>query len=251
MQHQSLPVMFSPSSFVAFVIVLICFGCSTGNKKAEQTPKDDVVRTYDRNKKLKSEVQMKDGKRHGLAKTYYPNGKLNLELPYVEDEREGTSKKYYETGLLFQETDYHDDQIHGVQKKYDASGLISEARYEFERPCKGLIEYSKGVKRSDYPAIVIRPVDRIQIDGSYTIEVSVTYGASKAQFYLGELTSSGCLHNGLFPLPAGKTRTSAYQRYILHPGQFLMEELNIIAEVTTRSGNTYLTERKFPFSIEN
>jgi len=237
-------------SFVATCALSLVVACSTGTKKKEQQVKDNIARTYDREKRLKSEVPMKDGKRHGLAKMYYTNGKVNLELPYVDDKREGTSKKYYETGALFQETDYHDDQIHGTQKKYDAGGLASEVRYEYGSPCKGLIEYNTGVKRTDYPVIQLRPVDRIGTDGSYTIELSLTYGASKAKFYLGELTSTGCMHSGLVPLP-GKTAASAYYRQTLYPGQFVMEELNFVAEVTTRSGNTYLTEKKFNLSIEN
>jgi hypothetical protein len=236
------------------VVGLILFGvlgCSSGGKKKDDKPKDNIVRTYDREKRLKSEVPMKDGKRHGLAKTYYPNGKVSLELPYVDDRREGRSKRYYESGLMFQETDYLDDQIHGTQKKYDAAGLIAESRFEFGMPCTGLKEYASGQLRSGYPTIVIRPVDRIQVDGTYTLELSLTDGGSKAIFYLGELTSSGCLHNGLVPLPKGRSATSAYRQFVLHPGQFLMEELNIIAEVTTRKGNTYITQKKFPLAIEN
>lgn len=236
---------------VAVVLaLLVVAGCSSGGKKKEK-PKDNVARVYDRNNRLKSEIPMKDGKRHGLAKMYYTNGKVNLELPYVEDQREGTSKKYYESGLLFQETDYHDDRVHGVQKKYDVTGLISEARYEMGSPCTGLTEYSNGKKRASYPSIVIRPVDRLRVDGTYILELSLTDGASKAKFYLGELTASGCMHHGLIPLPTGATSTSAYQQYNLQPGQFLMDELNIIAEITTRMGNTYLAQKKFPLSIEN
>ncbi|MBL7852441.1 MAG: toxin-antitoxin system YwqK family antitoxin [Cyclobacteriaceae bacterium] len=235
----------------AGLVLFGSFGCSSGGKKKDDKPKDNIVRTYDREKRLKSEVPMKDGKRHGLARMYYPSGKVNLELPYVEDQREGTSKKYYESGLLFQETDYHDDQVHGIQKKYDVTGLISESRFEFGMPCMGLKEYAGGKERSSYPSIVIRPVDRLQVDGTYTLELSLTEGGSKATFYLGQLTSSGCLHSGLVRLPKGRSATSAYQQFALHPGQFIMEELNIIADVTTRKGNNYITQRKFPLAIEN
>lgn len=231
----------------------VAIGCSVGNKeeKDKQKPKDNIARTYDRDKRLKNEVPMKDGKRHGIAKTYYPNGTVSLELPYVDDEREGISKRYYESGLLFQETEYHDDQMHGVQKKYDATGLTSEGRYEFGVPCTGLKEYSGGKARTNFPSIVVKPIDRIQVDGTYTLELSLTDGVSKATFYLGELTSTGCLHAALIPLPKGKTSSSAIRKYILRPGQFMMEELNIIAEVTTRKGNAYITQRKYPVAIEN
>jgi MORN repeat variant len=237
------------NGFLLFLFVVS--GCAPDDKKKDSMPKDNVVRSFDREKRLKSEIPMNDGKRHGLAKMYYTSGKVNLEMPYVEDQREGTSKKYYESGLLFQETDYHEDQIHGMQKKYDATGLTSEARFELGMPCTGLKEYAQGKMRAVYPSIVIRPVDRIQVDGSYTLQLSLTEGASKAKFYLGELTASGCMHRGLIPLPAGEKRSTAFQTYMLQPGQFLMEELNIIAEVTTRMGNTYITQRKFPLAIEN
>jgi len=238
-------------STVVMIFLVIFLGCSDSGKKTAEKPKDNVVRSYDKNKRLVSEVPMKDGKRHGLARTYYTNGKVNLEMPYVEDSREGTSKKYYESGLLYQETEYKEDQIHGKQRKYDVSGLIAEARFEFGHPCIGLDEYSNGKKRPGYPSIIIRPVDRLQVDGTYTLELSLTDGASTAKFYLGSLTDSGCLHGGLVPLPAGKNSISAYQRFALHPGQFLMEELNFVAEATTRMGNKFVAQKKFNLSIEN
>jgi len=235
---------------IGLALLLIAVACSDAKKKVEK-PKDNIARSYDKNKRLLSEVPMKDGKRHGLAKTYYTNGKVNLEMPYVEDQRQGTSKKYYESGLVYQETDYKDDQMHGTQKKYDVTGLIAEARYEFGHPCIGLVEYANGKKRPGYPSIIIRPIDRIRADGTYTIELSLTDGGSKATFYVGELTASNCMFGGLVPLPSGKTATSGYLRYTLEPRQFIMEELNFVAEVTTRMGNTYITQKKFPLSIEN
>lgn len=234
------------------MVSLVLGGCelSIGTKKT-QKKKDNIARTYSRDKKLVSEVPMKDKMRHGVAKTYYTNGKVKLELPYVDDKREGTSRRYYESGLLYQETDYKDDQIHGVQKKYEEAGLMSEARYEDGKPCQGLVEYSDGKKRTNFPSIVIKVVDRIQTDGTYTLLLSVTEGALNAKFYVGELTKSGCLHYGLIPLPKGEKRNTGVIFYSLSPGQFYMEELNIIAEVETRKGNTWITQKTFPLSIEN
>lgn len=227
-------------------------GCElSSGKKKKQDKADNVVRTYDKQKQLVSEVPIKDKKRHGLAKTYYANGKLNVEMPYVEDQREGTSKKYYESGLLYQETDYKDDQTHGVQRKYEEKGLMSEARYEEGNPCTGLVEYNNGKERTDYPTLVIRPIDRIQLDGTYTILLSVTEGAASVKYYEGQLTKSGCMHFGLIPLPSGDKKSTGMLQFQLRPGQFLMQELNFIAAVTTRKGNTYLTQKTFPLSIEN
>jgi hypothetical protein len=235
-----------------FIASLLLTGCDIGKREKKKEPiKDHILRTYSKDKKLVSEIPMKDKKRHGLAKTYYANGKVNLEIEYVEDRKEGKSRRYYETGLLFQETDYKNNQIHGVQKKFGSDGLQSEARYEFGNPCTGLEEYSRGKKRTSYPGIVIRAVDRIQIDGSYTLKLSLTDGASRTRFYLGALTQSGCLHNALLPIPAGSGPNTAEHKYVLNPGEFYMEELNFIAEVTTRAGNVYLTQKKFPLSIEN
>ena len=235
----------------SLITALLLTGCDIGKREKKEPIKDHVLRTYSKDKKLVSEIPMKDKKRHGVAKTYYPNGQVNLEIEYVEDRKQGKSRRYYETGLLFQETDYKNNLTHGAQKKFMADGLQSEARYEFGKPCTGLIEYSKGKKRTSYPGIVIRVVDRIQIDGSYTLRLSMTDGASRTKFYLGELAQSGCLHNALMPIPSGSGPNTAEHKYVLSPGDFYMQELNFIAEVTTRSANTYLTQKTFHLAIEN
>lgn len=239
--------------YIGIAGLLVVSSCDLiSGKKKEKPPQDNVVRTYNKQKQLISEVPMKDKKRHGLAKTYFSNGKVSLELPYVEDKREGISRRYYETGLLFQETDYKNDQMHGTQKKYDASGLISEARYEFGEPCIGLMEYTKGVKRTDYPTLIIRTTDLIRENGTYSLELSVTEGAKRVIYYEGKLTATGCLgDNSLQRVPSGSKKNTGVLKIYLLPGQFLMKELNFIAAVTTMKGNTYLTQKKFNLAIDN
>lgn len=228
-------------------------GCDGNTKKAKATEgSDNVARSYTKDKKLISELLMKDGKRHGTGKTYYRNGKVNLEMEYVEDKRVGKSRRFHESGLLYQETDYVNDQMHGKQKKFGFDGeVVSEATYEFNEPCVGLAEFIDGRKRSEYPTIKVQIIDNIELDGSYILRLSVTEGASTVTFYGGKLTASGCLHSALIPIAKGKLRNTAELRYDLFPGQFYMQELNFIAAITTRSGNTYLTQKTFPLSIEN
>jgi hypothetical protein len=238
--------------FVLVLAILVMGSCNVPEKKnATEQKKDNVLRSYDKSKRLVSEIPVKDGKRHGLAKTYYKTGKVNMEMNYMEDKREGLSKRYYETGLLFQETQYHDDQIHGFQKKYDAKGLISEARFEHGKPCTGLKEFFSGKQRTDYPVIQISVSDRIQIDGTYTLFLSVTEGASKVEFYVGELTKGGCVSMGMIPLAIGPSKNTGKMKYTLSPGQFIMDDLKFVAVITTRSGNTWLASKTFPLSIEN
>ncbi|MDZ4716041.1 MAG: hypothetical protein SH819_11280 [Cytophagales bacterium] len=233
-------------------LIGIMSGCGLGSGKKKPAPDSNVARTYTKDKKLVSEMEMQDGKRHGVGKTYYRNGVVNLEMTYVDDKREGKSRRFYETGLLFQETDYVNDRVHGIQKKFGIGGVVlSEARYEYDEPCTGLVEFNDGKRRSSFPSIVIRVIDKLQSSGTYILRLSVTEGASTVIFYKGNLTPSGCLHQGLMGLPKGPARNSAEMRYDLSPGQFYMEEVNFIAAVTTRSGNTYVTQKTFPLSIKN
>lgn len=239
------------------LLAIIFFSCTPPKKKGEKkadNKKTNVVRNHHENGKIRAELVYKDGKRNGLSKSYDRDGKIILELPYVNDKREGLSKKYYAGGKrIAQTTEYKDDKMHGMQIKYRANGnLMSEARYENNFACLGLKEYllDKTLKKQ-YPKINITPIDRLDAQGVYTLEISMSEKVKSVKYYSGKLNASGCLEDNLFYILQDQSKKTSQLKYHLPPGGFIMEEVNIIAVVETLLGNTYVTQRIYNLAIDN
>lgn len=242
---------------VIILLTVICCSClfeskKSGKKKAN--PKEDVQVSKYSNGKKKAEVPYKDGKRNGVSKSFDLAGNISLELPYVNDKREGRSKKYYEGGKqVFQTTEYKDDKMHGMQIKYRQNGsLMSEARFENGFPCTGLKQYLlDNTLKSKYPKIIVTPIDMLETQGTYVLEITMSEKVRAVKYYAGKLSPSGCLNDDLFYIMQDERRKTGLQKYNLPPGGFVMEELNIIAAVETLQGNTYIAQRKYNLAIDN
>lgn len=242
------------------LILLLAISCAP--KKAEiKSPENVVVnadgsktlRTFHKNNKLKTEITYRDSVRNGIARTYDEEGNVTMEINYVKDKREGKVTRFYPGGFIHQVTEYVNDVMHGSRVKYRSNGnLISEARYENDYPCLGLKEYKDDKSpRKKYPQLVIKEFDHIAASGEYTLEVSMTDNVKRVKFYTGKLTPSGCLSmtNNSVPLDGG--RRVGVIRYRLLPGDFVMDELNIVAVVETLNDNSYVCQKTFNVSIKN
>jgi antitoxin component YwqK of YwqJK toxin-antitoxin module len=246
---------------VLVLLIIACLGCTPSTSKKNENKEDSndgtkVIKTTYSNGKPKAEVSYKDGKRNGLSKSFDKEGKISLELPYLNNKREGKSKKYYEGGhQLYQTTEYKDDLIHGMQIKYRENGdVLSEAQYEKNFPCLNLKEFYKDntlKKEKDYPKIIVTPIDRLDSQGVYILEISMSEKVRKVKYYTGKLTSTGCISNDLYSILLNEKNKTGKLSYNLGPGGFMMEELNIIAVVETSYGNSYITQRKYNLAIDN
>jgi MORN repeat variant len=243
--------------FLLVLIFLFAMSCETKKKDVKSKKKADTTdglkKYYSTDGKLKTELTILKGKRNGIARTYYKNGKVSLEMNYKTGKRDGLSKRYYEDGTLYQETNYKDDKIDGIRKKYREDGKpMAIARYENDHPCSGLREFLlKGGEKDNFPSIVISPEDRLKREGVYIINLSLSDKSRRVKFYIGNLSSSGCLTEKLISVMMDKSTGTGKIPYTLPPGAFMMEELNFVAELETMSGNTFITQKKFYVSIEN
>ncbi len=96
-----------------------------------------IKKTY-KNGTVRSEKNVVNGKREGIAKTYYKSGKLKTEVTYKNDKKEGLEKGYYENGKLKFEKMYKHSVLHGQSKTYYKSGkLESDFTFEDGLPVKG------------------------------------------------------------------------------------------------------------------
>jgi len=100
------------------------------------------VKKYD-NGKVKSKVNIKNGKRNGLAKGFYKDGALKYETHFKNDKREGLSKAYFKTGKIKSEQNFKGGLLNGISKKYHKNGkLKSEFTFKDDFPLSGTA-YSK------------------------------------------------------------------------------------------------------------
>lgn len=237
------------------LILLIGLGCEAPKSDLKKTSgkKNGLVKSYSKDGKLLSEINYKDGVRDGIGKSYYKNGNIQFLIPYAMGKRQGVVKRYYESGKIYQETEFSDDRKTGIQKTYKENGkLRSEARLENGEPCTGLKEYLlDGTVKKKYPAIVSKVVDKVGISGEYYVYLSLSDGSGRVKFYRGELSKTGCLTNRLVPLPFNSKSKQGELKYTIPVGGFLMEEVNIVAEVSTLAGNSYLITKRLNVAIDN
>lgn len=247
---------------VLFTISILLFSCdriskfldAEANKTKDPTSESTKNFTglreqHHRNGNLRSAINYKDGKKHGVARNYYDNGKVKLELNYENGMRSGKSLYYYENGDLYRESYYKNDKLDGIRKVYKNKKLKSEVSYLEGEPGKGLKEYllNRNLK-TKYPRINVRTIDRRLADGTYILDIHFTDSHPKDAFYFGKLKQGKYIHSGLENIPSSK----GHGKYtiVIPPGAFIMKTLNIVGVHNTKQGNPYVTTRTYNLSIE-
>lgn len=238
------------------ILSLVCMmNCNSKKRNVDDDPdkKDGVIKTYRKDGKLFSEITMKDGKRNGVSRNFYGNEKVSLEIFYKDDKKDGLFKQYYEDGTLSKEAEYKQDKLDGISKKYRKDGTLAwQARFYQDNPCSELTEYYlNGTKKTDYPSIVITPIDDLRERGDYDLTISMSDKTNTVTFYEGTISPAGCFDpldaRKIYPQEKGVARLN----YHLTPGGFLMKELKIVAVVKTNQSNSYITTRSYNLAINN
>jgi hypothetical protein len=235
--------------------LLSCSDTQSSSNKKDRKGKvtDGVIKTHYANGKLKAEIPVKNGKRHGLVVQYFGSGKKHVEMNYVDGKHNGLTKRYYENGNLYEETEYRDGVMDGTRKKYRQDGRLStEATFFKGQPCAGLKEYlTDGKLKKGYPTIVIEPIDMMIKEGRYTLRFRMSDRSTNVTFYRGKLTDN-CMTEMLEYEKIHETsRGVAEFDYNLPAGFFVMEEFPVIAKVKTALGNYYITTKTHNVAIEN
>lgn len=197
------------------------------------------------------EANYRDSVAHGLSKQYFKNGQVFEEAVYVNGKIHGIKRTYYEDGKLSSETPYDSGRVHGVKKKFRKDGTVAyEAPFHYDKPCVGLKEfYLSGNPVKNYPTIVVKQVNRLLKDDLYVVELSLSNNNTRVQFYEGRLSEGKYIGNDVRTIHTVDGIGKIY--YSLPPGAYVMESLNIIAEVKTDLGNDYITQRSYNLAAEN
>lgn len=74
---------------------------------------------------VKSQIEIVDGKPHGIYKYFYKSGKLAIQGKNSNGEKNGLEQVYYENGILKQSCEWKGNMRNGYLKKYNENGILS------------------------------------------------------------------------------------------------------------------------------
>jgi antitoxin component YwqK of YwqJK toxin-antitoxin module len=261
-------------SFFAFLP-----GCSVRDNEPEAEalpPGIRVIKEYYPDGRLKSEIQAKgklrqgttkdyrkDGtleslitfdnnRKHGLAVSFYPDGKtIKTKMNYVNGYKQGVATWYYPDGKVYRETPYVNGRINGIRKTYYDSGVLqSETPYQNGQPGMGLKEYNQDGNLKSYQAkILIREIDRISLDKTFTLIISLSNQSRSVKFYEGKLTDGAFWNDQLAPIPT-ENGVGRLQFHI-SKGTFKMETLNIVAKDRSSLDHDHILQKEYNLAVEN
>ena len=111
----------------------------------------EVIVEYFSNGDTRSEIQMKDGKKHGLHTTWWPNGYKRQILSYKNGLLHGHCSEFYSTGRRGREYAYKNNRKSGLAATWDDKGRkIKQSMYKDNMLHGKTIDYYlNGYKRSE------------------------------------------------------------------------------------------------------
>ena len=214
--------------------------------------RDGISRDYRSDGTLENEISYAKNRKHGPAKSYYSDGKtLKNEIPYTNGYRQGMAKWYYQSGALYRETPYSGDMIEGTRRTYYENGRLQAGLpYLKSQPGVGLKEYTQDGKLKEYSGrIRVTEEDRISMEGSFTLILSITDGTKNVEFYTGKLTEGKYWNEELKAVPTENGTGKIF--YHIPRGSFKMETLNLVAKTKTSLGHTRILQEEYHLAVEN
>jgi antitoxin component YwqK of YwqJK toxin-antitoxin module len=258
---------------------ILAVSCSGGKKEDTTASLPDgirVVKEYYKNGRLKSETQAmgklrhgesreyrKDGtlenliiyennRKHGPARNYYADGKtVKTEIQYVNGFKNGQAKWYYPDGKIYRITPYENGKIHGIRTTfYENGNKQAEIPYKSGQPGIGLKEYnSDGTPRNSNVKIIFSEQDRISMDNSFRLSISLSSGNRSAEFYRGKLTEGKYWNVELSAIPT--ENGVGVMEFYIPKGTFKMETINIVAREKTSLNNYRILQGEYHLALEN
>lgn len=234
-----------------FIITLFAVGCTKEEQQKSRGKLQGLHKFYFPDGSLYLEINYKDSIPHGLSKRYFKSGQLLEEAEYREGIQHGITKTYYENGTLSSITPYDSGRIHGIKKKYRKDGSPAyEAPFHHDKPCVGLIElFLSGRPVDNYPKIIVTEKNDLLRSGMFTLEFSLSDKSTRVEYFKGQLTDGKYIGSQAKEIYVSNGVGKLF--YVVPPGGFEMERMNIIAKVKTDLGNYYITQVTHNLAIEN
>jgi antitoxin component YwqK of YwqJK toxin-antitoxin module len=267
-------------SFLTLALALLIGACTGGDKPEQKAEPSDpnirVVKEFYPNGRLKSSTEAlgklrhgesreyrKDGtleilityrnnRKHGPAKNYYPDGKtVKTELTYDNGYKQGESRWYYPDGSLYRSTPYVRGEIQGIRRVYYENGqLMAEIPYKDSQPGTGLKEYQSDGSPVNFDSkIVFQEVDRISLDNTFELIISLSDGYRNVEYFAGHLTEGKYWNERLSPIET--ENGVGTMNFFVSKGSFKMETINVIARIRTERKHFRIIQREYHLALEN
>lgn len=243
------------SQFIFAILLIIINSCQFLPKKSKEPEKDNdgtrIIRSYyEKSGSLKSEITVKDNKKHGPAKKFYPTGELHTLVYYNNGIKEGETIWYYKTGQAYRVTPYESGKMHGIRKKYYKNGKIqAEIPYNNGELIEGTKEYKQnGELINTNTHIVFETIDLLKYEDKFILKMNLSKKKQKVKFFEEKTSTTGT--KMLVPIKTNLSGTAKLEFYLL-PGHFKMAILKIYVKYDTKLGNPVLKSRSYNLAIEN
>lgn len=267
-------------AILVFAAFALAVSCSPEGKKTEtEQPKDPnirVVKEHYPDGKLKSSTEAlgklrhgeskeyrKDGtleslityqnnRKHGPSRSYYNDGKtVKTEILYADGFKHGEAKWFYPDGEIYRITPYEKGKIEGIRKTFYEGGTAqAEIPYSGGQPGTGLVEYNPdGSQKSMRSTIIFSEQDRLGLDGTFVLSISMSDGRKKVEYFQGKLTTDRYWNEELKPVPS--ENGTARLEYYVAKGNFTMETLNFVARIKTGLDNYHIVQKEYHLALEN
>jgi hypothetical protein len=211
-----------------------------------------ISKEYRKDGSLENLITYENNRKHGPAKNYYSDGKtIKTEINYRNGYKQGEARWYYPDGGIYRLTPYLNGKIHGNRLVYyDNGNLQAEIPYFNGQPGVGLKEYNlNGSLKEPNSHIVFREQDRIRVDNTFMLLISLSDGDQNVSFYSGELTDSRFWNEMLSPIPTENGMGT--MKFHVSRGTFKMESINVVARIKTSLDNYHFLQRKYHLAVEN
>lgn len=236
------------SLFLLCLILLVSCDRNDAHKgkdsraQQEKVVLNGLVKYYDVQNRLSSEVTYKDGMRHGITRIYYASGSISDEIMYQWGEKTGFAKKFHKNGRIYSLTPYVDGVKHGIQKKYYSNGALwAETPYSHGQPGIGLVEYDRfGDARTIFPRIEIQQFNR---RGKISLNFFLSNHSKNVLFYHSDLVEEKYLPQKISRL-VSEGGVGKMEIPVKH-GVVLDTLLSIVAKYRTLDHNIYITRRYY------
>ncbi len=266
-------------SLKILIPILLLMSCSPGKPEQKTEKKDPNIRVVEEhysNGELKSSTealgQLRHGeskefrsdgtlenlityennRKHGPARNYYPDGKtIKTEIMFVNGYKHGVAHWFYPNGKIYRITPYLNGKIFGIREVYYEDGkLQAEIPYLDSQVGMGLKEYNtNGTLREFKSKIVFRETDRISLDNSFKLSISLSDGYKDVEFFSGKLSDGQYWNDQLSPI---NTKNGiGLMEFHVSKGTFKMETINIIARAKTKLNNYHIIQREYHLALEN
>lgn len=207
---------------------------------------------YRKDGTLETLITYENNRKHGRALSYYSDGEtIKIEMNYVSGYKHGVAKWYYKSGKIYRNTPFIKGKIHGTRITYYENGCVqAKIPYQNGHPGMGLKElYPNGNPREFNAGIIFKEKDRINLDNTFRLSVSLSDGSRNVEFYSGKLSDGKYWNEQLSPIPT-ENGIGVLDFYV-SKGSFKMETINVVARVTTSLKNYHIIQREYHLALEN